>query len=280
MPKKTLIIQGGGFRTGFTAGVLDAFIAMNYNPFDAYVVVSGGSIAASYYLGGQYGKCFKAMCMLAEDKEFMSYYRMFNEGGVMDVNYFREVAENLIPFDLERALSEIESKDMAIVMTNKETGKAEYCHPDKETWLDSIIASCTLPIVTKGSHKFNGKEYMDGGWSDPLPVQWAVEDGATEVTIIRTSPQDLKVTQSWTDYFASYAFRGNTNLKACFENNHKKYNESIDFINSNPDNVVINQIAPISPLMAGTYSNSVSVISKDYRHGVQKGLDFIHNLID
>ena len=278
MSKKTLIIQGGGFRTGFSAGVLDAFIAMNYNPFDSYVVVSGGAIAVSYYLGGQYGKCINAMCMLAEDKEFMSYYRMFGQDGVMNVDYFKKVAEELVPFDLNKALTELKEKELTVVMTNKKSGLAEYFNPDKETWLDSIIASCTLPFVTKGAHQFNGKEFMDGGWSDPLPIQWAVENDGTDITIIRTSPADLKVQQSWTDYIGKYAFRTNEKLQACFENNHRKYNESIDFINADPKKVKITQISPDSPLMAGTYSNSVDVINKDYRYGVQKGLDYIFQL--
>ena len=278
MSKKTLIIQGGGFRTGFSAGVLDAFMALNYNPFDSYVVVSGGAIAVSYYLGGQYSKCFNAMCMLAEDKEFMSYYRMFGEDGVMNVDYFKKVAEEIVPFDLNMALSALKNKELTVVMTNKNNGLAEYFNPTRETWLDSIIASCTLPFVTKGVHQFNGKEFMDGGWSDPLPIEWAVEKGDADITIIRTSPKDLKVTQSWTDYFGKYAFRTNEKLQACFENNHKKYNQSIDFINATPKKVKITQIAPDSPLMAGTYSNSVNVISKDYRYGVQKGLDYIFQL--
>lgn len=278
MSKKTLIIQGGGFRTGFTAGVLDAFIAMNYNPFDSYVVVSGGAIAVSYFLGGQYGKCYDAMCLLAEDKDFMSYYRMFDENGVMDVDYFKQVAETLIPFEMEKAMQELKNRELSVVMTNKVTGDAEYYNPNRKTWLDSIIASCTLPFVTKGSHQFNGKEYMDGGWSDPLPIKWAVENGGTDITIIRTSPPDLKVAQSWTDYFGTYAFRTNVKLQSCFENNHTKYNEAIDFINSKHKNITIKQIAPDSPLMAGTYSNSADVISKDYRYGVQKGLDFIYQL--
>ncbi len=278
MSKKTLIIQGGGFRTGFSAGVLDAFIAMEYNPFDAYVVVSGGAIAVSYYLGKQYGKCYDAMCMLAEDKDFMNYYRMFGENGVMDVDYFKKVAETLIPFNIETAIEELKGKELSVVMTNKATGNAEYFNPDRITWIDSIIASCTLPFVTKGCHHFNGKEYMDGGWSDPLPVEWAVKNGGTDITIIRTTPKDLKVTQSWTDYFASYAMRGNAQLQACYENNHKKYNESIDYIKANETKAFINQIAPDSPLMAGTYSNSVEVIKKDYHYGVQKGLDYIHQL--
>ena len=48
--KKTLIVQGGGFRTGFTAGILDAFMVLGYCPFDQIIGNSGGAISASYYL--------------------------------------------------------------------------------------------------------------------------------------------------------------------------------------------------------------------------------------
>jgi sugar/nucleoside kinase (ribokinase family) len=51
--RKTLIVQGGGFRTGFTAGILDAFLAMDYFPFDRIVCVSGGAIASSYFQNNQ-----------------------------------------------------------------------------------------------------------------------------------------------------------------------------------------------------------------------------------
>tara|TARA_R110002072_G_scaffold282761_1_gene445797 strand:+ start:20256 stop:21098 length:843 start_codon:yes stop_codon:yes gene_type:complete len=277
MPKKILIIQGGGFRTGFSAGVLDAFIAMKHNPYDSFYAVSGGAIAVSYFLGKQYKKCFESMCLLATDKNFMSYNKLIRKNMLMDVDYFYKVAYEKVPFDVDTAIQSIVDKELAIVITNKKTGQPEYFHPSKETWLDAVIASCTLPFVTKGKHVFNDNEYMDGGWSDPLPVLKAVKDGATEITIIRTSPKDLKISQSWTDYIGTFAFRSNSKLQACFENNHKKYNGAIDYINSNSGEIKINQIAPEVPLLTGTYSNSVSVITKDYRHGMQCGLDFLHN---
>ena len=278
MSKKTLIIQGGGFRTAFTAGVLDAFIAADYNPFNSFYVVSGGAIGASYYLSGQYKKCFEAICFLAKDKNFMSYNRLIRKNGIMDVDFFYQVASEEVPFDVEIAMNRIKDQHMAIVMTNKITGLAEYYHPTKKTWLDAVIASCTLPFVTKGKHILHDNEYMDGGWSDPLPIIHAVEQGAKDVTIIRTSPKDLKVSQSWPDYFGTFAFRSNEKLQSCFENNHKKYNDAIDFINSNPKGVSIKQIAPAVPLLTGTYSNSIPIITKDYRHGMACGVDFLINL--
>ena len=276
--KKALVIQGGGFRTGFSAGVLDAFLSKKYNPFDSYYVVSGGSIAVSYYLGDQYGSCLKALCSLAEDENFMSYNRLISQKGIMDVDMFHYVAKKRVPFDLDKALDIIKDRELSIVMTNRQTGKACYFKPNKENWIDAIIASCTLPFVTKGKHIIGDEDFMDGGWSDSLPVHRAIKDGATQITVIRTSPPNLKLSQSWVDYFGTFYYRSNQHLKACFETNHAKYNAAIDLINDPPKGVQILQVAPIQPLNAGTYSNSEKLIYLDYRHGLQCGLDFLYNL--
>ena len=278
MLKKTLIIQGGGFRTCFTAGVLDAFRVHNYNPFNTYVAVSGGAIALSYYLSGQYKKCYEAMCILAEDKEFMNMNRLMSGKSIMDVDYFHTIASDKVPFDIDKAIEHLKDKELAIVMTNMSNGEPHYYHPDKKHWMEAVIASCTLPFVTKGSHLLHGEDYMDGGWSDPIPVEWAHNKGANDIVVIRTTPKDLKVSQSWPDYFGTLVFRSNDKLRSCFENNHLIYNASLDFMNSPPANVRIRQIAPETPLQTGTYSNSVKLISADYRYGMECGLNFIHSV--
>ena len=278
MKKKTLVIQGGGFRTSFTAGVLDAFMTQGYNPFDSYIAVSGGSIALSYYLSGQYKKCYEAMCLLAEDKNFMRLNRLVSSQGVMNVDYFMDVANDKVHFDLVKAFETVEGKELAFVMTNRISGEPHYYHPSRKTWIDGVIASCTMPFVTKGKHSIHGEEFFDGGWSDPLPVEWACRNGAKDILVIRTAPGNIKVNQSWSDYFGSLVFRSNDKLRACFETNHLVYNASVDFMNDPPDGINLTQIAPEAPLQTGTYSNSVKLISEDYRYGLECGLNYLQEL--
>lgn len=275
MKKRTLIIQGGGFRTAFSTGVLDAFQTQRFNPFDAYIAVSGGAIALSYYLSEQYKKCLESMCLLAEDKQFMSWNRLISSQGVMDVDYFRTVAEEKVPFNLSAAIKATGKKSVAFVLTNRENGDPYYYQPNEKTWVDAVIATCTLPFVTKGRHKLDGEDYFDGGWSDPLPIEWAWKSGAQDIVVIRTTPADLKVSQSWPDYLATFVFRDNERLRACFEENHLKYNAAIDFLEQPPEGLRIQQIAPKEPLQTGTYSNNVNLIISDYRNGLEAGLNFL-----
>ena len=273
----TLIIQGGGFRTSFSAGVLDAFISHEYNPFNKYIAISGGAIGLSYFLSAQYKSYFEAMCHLAEHPDFIQYRRLISEEGMMNIDLFEEIANEKIPFNLPKAIRTLNNRKAYIVMTNRQTGKPHYHEPNKKNWLDAIIASCTLPFVTKGAHKVEGVEYMDGGWSDSLPVKWAYENGSRNILIIRTTPTNVKISQSWPDYFATIYYRNEQQLRECFENNHIQYNESIDYINNPPKDLQITQIAPEVPLQTGTYSNSVDLITLDYRHGVECGISFLQN---
>lgn len=275
MLNKTLIIQGGGFRTAFSTGVLDAFLVKGYNPFQSYVAVSGGAIALSYYLSGQYKRCIEAMRFLAVDKNFMSWNRFVSSKGIMDIDYFRDVADRHINFELDRALNAVDNKELAFVLTNRMTGDAHYYSPNEKTWVDSVIATCTLPFVTKGKHILHGEEFFDGGWSDPIPVKWAYDRGARDIVVVRTTPALMQSNQSWPDYFASFVYRSNEGLKKCFEENHKKFNEAVHFMANPPSDLNLIQIAPEDVLKTGTYSNNIYLIDQDYRYGLDKGLEFL-----
>lgn len=273
--KNTLIVEGGGFKTAFTAGIVDLFITHDYLHFDSFIGNSGGSVALSYLLSKQFNACIDGLLHLANDKEFVNMNRILSNEGYMNIEYLRKVASDIIPLDLKAAIKNTKDKKVEIVATKIKTGNAHYLQPTKENWLDCLLASSTLPFVTKGKHKVNGTSFMDGGWSDPLPVQHAYENGAKEIVLIRTSPSDIKIAQSWPDYFGSFYFRDNKQLASCFERSHEKYNESIEFILNPPKDLVIKQVAPKRFLKSTTYTYSMGTLKKDYRYGLEIGLKFL-----
>lgn len=273
--KKTLIVQGGGFRTGFTAGVLDAFMALDYHPFDHVIGNSGGAISASYYLSKQYGSCLKAMHLLAGDPDFVKLKHAIQERGYMNIDYLRSVANELVPFSVESGEIALENNKVHFVTTNRATGLPEYLSPTGKDWIEIVIASSTLPFVTKGVHQVRGMDLMDGGWGDPIPVQWAVDQGSSNFIIIRTSHINRKVSQTWPDYLGSIYYRSNKELSECFAKNHTIYNDTMDFLSAPPDHVSIEQIWPEESLKCSSYSYSLEGINSDYRYGLQVGIDFV-----
>lgn len=101
--KKTIILEGGGFKTSFSAGVLDAFRMSNFDQFDAFIGVSGGSIALSYFLSQQFGEYINSMKSLCKDPRFIQYTKAFSDG-LMNLDFFTEIAEKEFPFDLQKAV--------------------------------------------------------------------------------------------------------------------------------------------------------------------------------
>ena len=100
--KKVLILEGGGFKTSYSAGVMDAFQIQGFNPFDSYIGVSGGSIAISYFLSKKYGYYYQCMRALCQDERFVKYTKAFTDG-LMNLDFFYDIAHTEFPFDFDKA---------------------------------------------------------------------------------------------------------------------------------------------------------------------------------
>lgn len=271
----TLIVEGGGFKSAFTTGILDAFQVTGYRPFDRYIGISGGSIALSYYLSGQYRDGLKSVLHLSQNPEFKAFSRTFSEQGFMDLNIIAAIARETIVFDLLEAMKVSLRNPVHFVATDEITGQAAYLKPNRNNWLDAITASSAIPFFTKGRHNFKGRAYIDGGCSDPLPAQWAYDQGARELIVLRTWPREMRFTKTWADVAGSYYYRADPILSRIVDRGHAIYNDGADFLEQPPADLRIKQLAPEKLLATGTYLNSVDTIMQDYGHGLDVGLRFV-----
>ncbi|MEM1122322.1 MAG: DUF6363 domain-containing protein, partial [Bacteroidota bacterium] len=251
------------------------FQATDYRPCVLYFGVSGGSINATNILIKQYSQFVTAIRLLAQDVAFTQLTRTFGAQGYMDIDYLKRVAAEKVPLDLPTAMATLKTAQVYFVATNLATGQAAYLQPTKQNWLDILVASSTLPLATKGRHAIDDIDYFDGGWSDPLPARWAYEQGAKRILVIRTAPAERHTTQSYADYFASIFYRNNPHLKAAFANCHTFYNDSVNFLLNPPDDLIVEQIAPIKELKSTTYTYTNKTIMSDYRYGLDEGIKFV-----
>jgi len=272
--KKTIILEGGGFKTSFSAGVLDAFRMSNFDDFNAYIGVSGGSLALSYFLSEQYGAYFSSMKSICKDPRFIQYSKAFSDG-LMNLDFFTEIAEKEFPFDKQKAVLATQEKDFYIVLTHSDNGKSFYLKPREDNWLDMTIAASTVPLLTKGKHLIDGKAFSDGGISDPIPVKWAIENGASEIVLIRTTHLNFKPSYIRPEYYAAKILNTNENIKKHIENYQLKLKESIDYIDSIKNQIKIDQIAPEKSLNTNILTTSVNSIILDYRYGLEAGLNYV-----
>ncbi|MDG1350467.1 MAG: patatin family protein [Crocinitomicaceae bacterium] len=275
--KKVLILEGGGFKTSFTGGVLDAFRSVGHDPFDAYIGVSGGSIAISYFLSEKYGYFYQCMRMLCQDERFIKYSKAFSDG-LMNLDFFKEIAEKEFPFDFDIACEKLLTKDYFIVLTDSELGTSHYLQPNRENWIDMTIAASTVPMLTKGKHSVNGIDYSDGGISDPIPIRWAVENGATDIVLIRTTHYGFNPGMFRPEYIVSKFLRASEKIIEDVENFQFNIKAALDYIETLPNEIKVQQIAPESPLNTQIFTNSVKSIALDYRTGLESGLNYFQKV--
>ena len=148
-----LVIQGGSLRSIFSVGILDAFTAEGFNPFNYYVGVSGGAMSLSYYLSEQYGVQYKLMRVLMKDKNFINFRKAFTKQGIVNLEYLEEFSQKHYPLDIRQVIRNLQQKMVEVVATNMKDGSAVYLQPTMQNWFHHLRASASLHSYLEVSMK-------------------------------------------------------------------------------------------------------------------------------
>ena len=278
--RTALVIEGGGFKSVFSAGVLDAFLINKFNPFDIYIGVSSGAMSLSYYIASQYKTYFSLSKEVSINEKFLSYTHALSEQGYMDLKFLAKYAKENNPLELQNLKESTEDKQFYIVGSNLENGKAVYLEPNKQNIYKCLRATSSLPFFTKGKCNINGVDLMDGAWADPIPVKSAADFGANKIIVLRPHPLGHKVTGlSYLGLLAGYWWKNNPKVRDNFFKEHNHYNEAVDFLMKKHKNIEIQQICPDKPLKSGVVGTSIEDLTQDYHCGLEKGMDFLNTNI-
>ena len=155
-PYDTLILEGGSLRCAFTAGVMDALLLLGPLPFERMLGVSAGSMVMATYLAGQYKHFYRISRDLVEDGTFIRFTSAWSKEGLMNLAHLKAHVLRHAPLDLD-ALAEAQIRTRAwVVTTQYDTGEPRYLEPQGREWVDVLVASASLPLVTRGKVKFRG----------------------------------------------------------------------------------------------------------------------------
>lgn len=182
-----LVLEGGGMKGVYTAGVLDFFLDKGVE-FSSVYGVSAGACHMCSYLSGQRGRALEVCIDYLDTKKYCSTESLLTTGDLFNVNMaYHLIPEYLNPYDYE-AFHKYAGKAYAVV-TNIETGKPEYLRiRDMKKEIDAIRASASLPLVSRNV-KYNGKLYLDGGLSDSVPICKSILDGNKKNVVILTKEE-------------------------------------------------------------------------------------------
>ncbi len=276
MKRVCLVLEGGGNRGTYTAGVLDAFLDNKIYIPNIYSV-SAGALNSLSYLSRQRGRSFRINKEYALSKKCVDYKRILRLQSVLNLDFlFNEVNDEIDPFDVEAF--DNNKENFVVTCTNIVTGapvykNITYFKRDR----DYIKASASLPLFSKVVEIDNMK-LLDGGMSDSIPVIKALEDNYDKVIVVLTRDKSFKCKpyKLMNAYKTKY-FRY-PNLIKSMENRFNKYNVTRDLIDALEQEGKILAIYPSEPLIINSLEKSGDKLTNIYNIGYQDATNMISKI--
>ncbi|HHT7864896.1 patatin-like phospholipase family protein [Pasteurella multocida] len=263
--KVGLVLEGGGMRAMFTAGVLDVFLTENVQ-VDGIVAVSAGVLFGVNYPAKQYGRALRYNKKYLNDKRYIGWHSLLTTGNIVNKDFaFYELPFTLDPFDAETFR---QSKiDFYATLTNVQTGEAEYAKLDDVfNEMEVLRATSAMPFVSK-MVEINGQYYLDGGIADSIPLKKCQALGYDKIIVVLTRPLEYrkKPTPSW---IFNLFYRDYPHLVEKLKTRYQNYNDTVEEIIRLNNNKDIFVIRPSHHLPIGRIEKDVEKVQAMYDLGI------------
>lgn len=261
----SLILEGGGMRGIYTAGVLDCFMD-NQMLFSKVYGVSAGSCHAVSYLSNQRGRAFRISTEYLNDSRYCSVKSLLLTGDMFGVKMCYDLIPNeLDPYDYD-AFSKYKG-DFYAVVTNCRNGCAEYLPvKDMRNDITAIRASSSLPLVSK-MVKFHGQKYLDGGIADSIPIEKSIADGNERNIVILTREKGYRKKHTSATPFMVPRYLIYPNLVRAADTRHLRYNHALETIESLEEEGKIIVIRPSRKPDIGRTEKNIDKLKALYETG-------------
>ncbi|MBR2790951.1 MAG: patatin family protein [Eggerthellaceae bacterium] len=180
----SLVLEGGGMRCQFTAGVLDFFMEQGL-VFPQVIGVSAGALSGANYAAGLYGRtCFLNIKYCTDDRYF-SMKSFAKTGNVCGRDFmFHEIMDVLEPFDKGWYASS--PMKVTAVSSNLVTARPDYhLIRNLEDDLPYLMSTSSLPMLSQ-TVEVDGKLLLDGGTTDSIPFAYSMSTGFTKHVVVLT----------------------------------------------------------------------------------------------
>lgn len=275
--KTGLVLEGGGKRGIYTAGVLDVFLE-NGISFDGVIGVSAGAIHGCSYVSEQMGRSIRYNLKYGNDYRFMSFLSWLLTGNVVDTKFcYHTLPEKLDPFDNQTFMNS--KTDFYVVCSNVETGKPEYilCK-DMVKEIDYLRASASLPFVSR-IVKLNGKKYLDGGITDSIPFAAFKEMGYDKLVVITTRPKLYRKKPFIWTWLAKLRYKKYPKFIEAILNRHKMYNQEVEQLQNLEEKGEIFVIRPSRQINISKMEKDLGKVDEMYRLGREDAYQMLDNVL-
>ena len=263
--KTGLVVEGGGMKCAYSAGILDDNIT-----FDYCIGVSAGAANTLSYLAGQRGRNLRFYTEHLDDPRYLSVRSLLRTGNLFGLQYIYGTLTNsdgADPIDYDVIMKN--PAEFYMPATDAVTGKATYFskYDIVRDNYRTIMATCALPGFCRPV-SVNNHFYYDGGVADSIPVQHALDHGCEKIVVILSNPRDfVKQPEAYRPVYKRMLHKYPKTIES-IDNRHVNYQASIDLANKLEKKGSAFIFAPSRHLPLGTFSKDAALEQQLYDLGI------------
>ncbi|MEH7380670.1 patatin family protein [Bacillus sp. JJ1533] len=263
-----LVLEGGGMRGVYTAGILEYF--MEQKVYFPYVIgVSAGACMAASYLSRQMGRNRTVNIDYVNHPNYISFRNFVKHKQIFGMDFiFDEIPNKHVPYDYD-AFNQ-SKEEFVVGTTDCETGEPTYFNKEDygNDMLKVIRASSSLPFVAP-MIEFKGKKLLDGGITDPIPLIKAQQDGHSKNVVILTRNRGYSKKKSNMTWVVRRSYKQYPNLVKAIETRYKRYNETLAYLDQEEKAGRIFVFSPTEPLEVGRVERNPVKLTHLYELGLK-----------
>lgn len=260
-----LVLEGGGMRGVFTAGVLDYLLDRKLY-FNYAVGVSAGACNGLSYMSRQRGRARTSNIDLLQKHRYIGMKYLWAQRSILDREFLYErIPKDILPFDYQTYFNNPATFEMVTVGCR--TGKAYYLteKQSEERTLAIAKASSSLPFVCP-MVEVDGEPMLDGGIIDSIPIRRAIDTGhAFNVVVLtrnkgyRPHEKDRKIPK--------FIYKNYPRLRVILSHRHAYYNQQLEEVEQLEKEGKILVIRPERPLEVDRLESDIDKLNALYEEG-------------
>lgn len=260
-----LILEGGGMRGIYTAGVLDFFIERGLT-FPNIYGVSAGACHMCSFASAQKGRAFAVNTDYLQDRRYCSLHSLITTGDLFGAKMCYDTIPNELNLYDHEAFGRYPGKLYAVV-TNCRTGQGEYLPiHDMAKDIVAVQASSSLPLLSR-MVEIDGIPYLDGGIADSIPLAASLAAGNRKNVVILTQAKGYRKKPNGAMALIRLRYRKYPRLVEALATRHERYNEALSLVESQESIGSAFVIRPALPPDIGRVEKDKEKLRRLYQQG-------------
>jgi len=273
-----LILEGGGTRGFFSAGVLDAF--MDAGIMFPYIAgVSAGAANSLSYVSGQRGRNRLIAERYVGLPQYLGIRNLLRQRSLFGFDFvLKTVPQQHVYWD--KTLFDEAPVNLLTGAIDCQTGQTVWFdkqHVQQD--FDVIRASCSIPLVSP-IVEYDGYQLLDGGISSPISIDKSLADGNRFHVVILTRNAGYQKPPLSYPALIKLVYRRYPQLVEAMLNRHLVYQRQLDLVEQLAAEGKAVIIRPRQPVQLSSTSRDVTEILRLHDEGHELGTEALPRVLE